>query len=213
MPVVARVSTQFPTQISSDQLTSNWLKPALTQLNSHKMIFFRKRRLEMGMRRGQCRIARAPSKTKGLRCHRSQANTHFLAPMNTEAPSIISGPNYHQHYCTNFDHSLLLNIPVKQRITGNQDHLGAIPTYSRPDGSAPPPKITIETARAAFQILRSRCRRVQPRRQTFCPKSISHPKQPGLIIPQVSVVRRKSAHPFRGLLPVRFHPAGRIKYV
>src|ERR1700722_18776352 len=52
VPVVAQVSTQFPThlgslQLSSTQLNSaqlsstqlNSLKPALTQLNSHKMIF------------------------------------------------------------------------------------------------------------------------------------------------------------------------------
>jgi hypothetical protein len=62
--------TGFNSVPNSLQLTYNWFKPALTQLNSHKMIFlFRDRALEIRMRQGivlRPSLAK-PEKTLALR--------------------------------------------------------------------------------------------------------------------------------------------------
>jgi hypothetical protein len=50
-PPVFQLSSQLTlARFNSDQLTSNWLKPGLTQLNSHKMIFLILQTVGMGLR-------------------------------------------------------------------------------------------------------------------------------------------------------------------
>jgi hypothetical protein len=103
--------------------------------------------------------------------------------------------------------TLFSNLPDKKLIPS-----GRSPTFSRPDGSAPPPKASIKAAGPAFDNGGTRRLIVQPGGQSFDGKIISHPEHTGLEISQINVRAGIAPKPL-GSSSVHFYPAARIEYV